>query len=62
MIEEYYGHVNTVKHAGLVLQGMGGWDPVVGEANAADAAKASRTPRARTRSAEPSGKLRRRKS
>jgi integrase len=26
MIEDHYGHVNTVKHADLVLQGMGGWD------------------------------------
>jgi integrase len=26
MIEEHYGHVNTVKHADQVLQGMGGWD------------------------------------
>ena len=62
MIEEHYGHVNTVKHADLVLQGMGGWDPGAGETNAADAAKASRTPRAKARTAEPSGKLRRRKS
>jgi integrase len=28
MIEEHYGHVNTVKHADRVLHGMGGWDPV----------------------------------
>ena len=28
MIEDHYGHVNTVKHADRVLQGMGGWDPV----------------------------------
>jgi integrase len=28
MIEEHYGHVNTIKHADRVLQGMGGWDPV----------------------------------
>jgi integrase len=28
MIEDHYGHVNTVKHADLVLQGMGGWDPI----------------------------------
>lgn len=28
MIEDHYGHVNTVKHADLVLQGMGGWEPV----------------------------------
>ncbi len=26
MIEDHYGHVNTVKHADRVLQGMGGWD------------------------------------
>jgi hypothetical protein len=32
MIEEHYGHVNTVKHAGRVLQGMGGWNPIPIEA------------------------------
>ena len=26
MIEEHYGHVNTIKHADRVLQGMTGWD------------------------------------
>ena len=26
MIEEHYGHVNTIKHADRVLQGMSGWD------------------------------------
>ena len=26
MIEQHYGHVNTIKHADRVLQGMGGWD------------------------------------
>src|SRR5579859_2167944 len=62
MIEEHYGHVNTVKHADLVLQGMGGWDPGSGEAKAADTTKTSRTPRVRARTAEPSGKLRRSKS
>jgi integrase len=63
MIEEHYGHVNTVKHADLVLQGMGGWDPsaAVGD-DQADATKANRTPRAKTRTAEPSSKARRRKS
>ena len=63
MIEEHYGHVNTVKHADLVLQGMGGWDPgaPVGEV-ADDSAKATRTPGAKARTAEPSGKLRRRSS
>jgi integrase len=63
MIEEHYGHVNTVKHADLVLQGMGGWDPgaEVGE-DQADATTTNRTTRAKTRTAEPSGKARRRKS
>jgi integrase len=27
MIEDHYGHVNTIKHADRVLLGMGGWDP-----------------------------------
>jgi integrase len=63
MIEEHYGHVNTVKHADLVLQGMGGWDPGAAGAEAhADTTKANRTPRAKTRTVEPSGKARRRKS
>lgn len=57
MIEEHYGHVNTVKHAGLVLQGMGGWDTGSGEAGEPETAKASRTPRAKARTAEPGGKL-----
>ncbi len=26
MIEDHYGHVNTIKHADRVLQGMAGWD------------------------------------
>lgn len=28
-IEDHYGHVNAVKHAGLVLQGMEGWNPLL---------------------------------
>jgi len=44
MIEDHYGHVNTIKHAERVLQGMSGWeltlaDPAEGEAKAAAAAK-----------------------
>jgi integrase len=27
MIEQHYGHVNTIRHADRVLQGMHGWDP-----------------------------------
>ena len=26
MIEQHYGHVNTIKHADHVLKGIGGWD------------------------------------
>ncbi|MDC8015855.1 tyrosine-type recombinase/integrase [Tahibacter soli] len=47
MIEDHYGHVNTVKHADRVLMGMGGWEPVErtdadkeGDAKAAGAAGA----------------------
>ena len=36
MIEDHYGHVNTIKHADRVLQGMGGWDPVEGAADIAE--------------------------
>ena len=28
MIEDHYGHVNTIKHADRLLQGMGSWEPV----------------------------------
>jgi integrase len=46
MIEDHYGHVNTIKHADRVLQGMNGWEamhaeaeaePQVGKAKEADA-------------------------
>jgi integrase len=46
MIEDHYGHVNTVKHADRVLSGMSGWEPTddgedgKGEAKNAKAAKA----------------------
>lgn len=48
MIEDHYGHVNTVKHADRVLSGMAGWDPVdAGDdeqaAKDAKAAKAAKT-------------------
>ena len=28
MIEQHYGHVNTIKHADRVLMGIGGWDAI----------------------------------
>lgn len=47
MIEDHYGHVNTVKHADLVLQGMGGWDALPASIdevqNAADGEEAPRS-------------------
>ena len=63
MIEEHYGHVNTVKHASLVLQGMGGWDPAAaaGQVTAEDA-KVTLTPRAKARTAEAGGASRRRRA
>ena len=49
MIEDHYGHVNTIKHADRVLQGMGGWEPVVLDIGETDT-KASRSAAARSAS------------
>jgi integrase len=47
MIEQHYGHVNTIKHADRVLQGMAGWElPQPDETNA----KASKAVAARDHS------------
>lgn len=53
MIEDHYGHVNTIKHADRVLQGIGGWAPPEGDADeaprgnaAARAAAKAKTPKA----------------
>lgn len=55
MIEDHYGHVNTIKHADRVLQGMGGWDPADAPAPAAATLPARR---ARTRQpAKPSSNI-----
>jgi len=47
MIEQHYGHVNTIKHADRVLMGMTGWellrDPGDDSAAAAKAARAAAT-------------------
>lgn len=51
MIEDHYGHVNTVKHADRVLMGMGGWEPVALDDSEADA-KASRAVAIKTRLAD----------
>jgi integrase len=53
MIEDHYGHVNTVRHADRVLQGMGGWDPkeasdAKAEADAQDAKAAATREKARS--------------
>jgi len=42
MIEDHYGHVNTVRHADRVLQGMAGWDAIGAETDAEADAKASK--------------------
>lgn len=48
MIEDHYGHVNTIKHADRVLQGMSGWDPVATDSE--PDAKASKAAASRDRS------------
>ena len=55
MIEDHYGHVNTIKHADRVLQGMGGWEPVVHDIAETDA-KASRAAAARVATRHPNRK------
>lgn len=44
MIEDHYGHVNTIKHADRVLQGMAGWEVPHSENDAkVQASKAAQT-------------------
>jgi len=43
MIEDHYGHVNTIKHADRVLQGMAGWEPIIPDEAGAKASKAAAT-------------------
>ncbi|MDE1152344.1 MAG: site-specific integrase [Micavibrio sp.] len=51
MIEDHYGHVNTIKHADRVLQGMAGWE--VPPSDLIDAkAKASKAAKSRDKSAK----------
>jgi integrase len=54
MIQEHYGHVDTIKHADLVLQGMSDWEPAETTAPAEDqqATQIKRAARAR-RTTEP---------
>lgn len=59
MIEDHYGHVNTIKHADRVLQGMAGWNPVETGSDQTDAkalkAAATRDKAARPATAKPKG-------
>jgi integrase len=43
MIEQHYGHVNTIKHADRVLQGMTGWELPHSDDAQAKASKAAET-------------------
>jgi hypothetical protein len=43
MIETHYGHVNTIKHADRVLQGMTGWEVPHTDDAQARASKAAET-------------------
>jgi hypothetical protein len=43
MIESHYGHVNTIKHADRVLQGMTGWELPQPDDTKAKASKAAET-------------------
>lgn len=41
MIEQHYGHVNTIKHADRVLQGMAGWELATVDESRTRASKAA---------------------
>lgn len=43
MIESHFGHVNTIKHADHVLQGMAGWELSHPDDTGAKASKAAET-------------------
>jgi integrase len=43
MIESHCGHVNTIKHADHVLQGMAGWELPQEDDTKAQASKAAET-------------------
>ena len=43
MIESHYGHVNTIKHADRVLQGMAGWELLESDESKIKASKAAET-------------------
>lgn len=51
MIEQHYGHVNTIKHADRVLMGMSGWEPMIENPAQADGT-AKATAGAKSRLAE----------
>ncbi len=60
MIEDHYGHVNTIKHADRLLQGMGGWEPIevrenqpAGKTKTAAKAHASKAATTRGKAARP---------
>jgi integrase len=57
MIEDHYGHINPVKNAERILQGLPGWEPITaapqvaaetGRVNA-DAAKTQQTAKPKAR-------------
>jgi integrase len=59
MIQDHYGHVNTIKHADRVLQGIGGWDPIVTtDEQESDDTKAAHAAAAKVKTTAPSDKRR----
>ena len=54
MIEDHYGHVNTIKHADRVLMGTVGWETVADLSDTVeDNAKASKGASSRDKAARP---------
>lgn len=61
MIEQHYGHVNTIKHAAHVLMGIGGWDAMHDQMNAEIDAEEGKAKAAQSVKAKQAAKPRRSK-
>jgi integrase len=56
MIEQHYGHVNTIKYADRVLMGIGGWDAMHAEMDAESEASEAKVKAAASVKAKQAGK------
>jgi integrase len=56
MIEDHYGHINPVKNAGRILQGLPGWEPIATAPQAAAETGRLNADEAKAKPVRPKGK------